>query len=65
MVEKEFTVTGQLKETVGSDKQMLILHHSFFTSSKEQAIKNFHDHFEPELKVIKIFSVVDDKGILV
>lgn len=65
MVNKEFTVTGQLKETRGSEKQMLILHRSFFTSSKEQAIKNFHDHFEPELKVIKIFSVVDEKGILV
>jgi hypothetical protein len=65
MVEKEFIVTGQLKETNGTDKQMLILHRSFFTSSKEEAIKNFHTYFEPELKVIKIFSVVDDKGILV
>jgi hypothetical protein len=65
MVEKEFTVTGQLKETSGEDKQILILHHSFFASSKEQAIKNFHDYFEPKLKVVKIFSVVDDKGILV
>lgn len=65
MVEKEFTVTGQLKETNGSEKQMLILHRSFFTSSKEQAIQNFYNHFEPDLQVVKIFSVVDEKGILV
>lgn len=62
MTDKEFVVTGQLKETNGQEKQMLILHRSFFTTSKEQAIRNFHDYFGPDLEVVKIYSVVDNNG---
>ena len=57
---KEFIVTGQLKQR--KDDQTLILHQSFMTTSKESAIENFHKHFEPDLKIIKIYSVVDEYG---
>lgn len=62
MVKKEFTVTGQLQE---ADGQSLILHGSFFENSREEAIQKFHEHFEPNLKVLKIFSVVNEHGQLV
>ena len=62
MVNKEFIVTGQLQE---SDGQTLILHGSFFETSREQAIEKFHKHFEPNLKVLKIYSVVNEQGQLV
>ena len=62
MVE-EFVVTGQLKQW--HDHQTLILHRSFMTTSRESAIEQFHQHFEPELKVLKIYSVVDQEGNLV
>jgi hypothetical protein len=58
---EEFVVTGQLKN-LSDNNQTLILHRSFITSCKEQAIKDFHSHFEPELKVMKIFSVIDENG---
>jgi len=61
-VKKEFIVTGQLQE---DDGQTLILHGSFFESSREEAIQKFHEHFEPDLKVIKIYSVVNEQGQLV
>jgi hypothetical protein len=60
---KEFTVTGHLRQR--DDGQTLILHRSFMTTSRETAIENFHKHFEPELKILKIYSVVDDEGNLV
>jgi hypothetical protein len=60
---KEFTVTGHLQQR--DDGQTLILHRSFITISRETAIENFHKHFEPELKILKIYSVVDDEGNLV
>jgi hypothetical protein len=63
MVNKEFIVTGQLQQRNGG--QTLILHHSFMTTSRESAIENFHKHFEPDLKILKIYSVVDDEGNLV
>jgi hypothetical protein len=63
MVNKEFIVTGQLQQR--NDGQTLILHHAFMTTSRETAIENFHKHFEPELKILKIYSVVDDEGNLV
>jgi hypothetical protein len=63
MVNKEFIVTGQLQQRNGG--QTLILHHAFMTTSRETAIENFHKHFEPELKILKIYSVVDDEGNLV
>lgn len=62
MVNQEFVVTGQLQE---SDGQTLILHGSFFTTSRENAIEKFHKYFEPDLKVIKIYSVVNEQGQLV
>jgi hypothetical protein len=62
MVKKEFIVTGQLQD---SDGQSLILHGSFFESSREQAIEKFHQHFEPDLKVLKIYSVANEQGQLV
>ena len=63
MVSKEFIVTGQLKQC--HDSQTLILHRSFMTESKETAIQKFHDFFEPDLKIIKIYSVVDEHGNVV
>ena len=60
---KEFVVTGQLKQWY--DNQTLILHQSFVTESKESAIQKFHDHFEPDLKIMKIYSVVDEHGNVV
>jgi len=60
---KEFTVTGHLQQR--DDRQTLILHRSFITVSRETAIENFHKHFEPELRIIKIFSVVDEYGNVV
>ena len=63
MVNKEFVVTGHLQQK--DDDQTLILHSSFMTVSRESAIDNFHKHFEPDLKVIKIFSVVDQYGNVV
>lgn len=60
---KEFTVTGHLQQR--DDGQTLILHRSFITISRETAIENFYKHFEPELKILKIYSVVDDEGNLV
>jgi hypothetical protein len=60
---KEFVVTGQLQQRDGG--QTLILHHTFLTTSRETAIEKFHKHFEPELKILKIYSVVDDEGNLV
>lgn len=62
MVKKEFIVTGQLQDV---DGQSLILHGSFFESSREQAIEKFHEYFEPDLKVLKIYSVVNEQGQLV
>lgn len=62
MTTKEFTVTGQLQESNG---QTLILHGSFFEKSREEAIQKFHEHFEPDLKVIRIYSVVNEHGQLV
>lgn len=62
MVKKEFIVTGQLQD---SDGQNLILHGSFFESSREVAIQKFHEYFEPDLKVMKIYSVVNEQGQLV
>lgn len=62
MVKKEFIVTGQLQDT---DGQTLILHGSFYESSREEAIQKFHEYFEPDLKVIKIYSVVNEQGQLV
>jgi hypothetical protein len=62
MVKKEYIVTGQLQD---SDGQSLILHGSFFESSREQAIEKFHEYFEPDLKVLKIYSVVNEQGQLV
>jgi hypothetical protein len=62
MVKKEFIVTGQLQD---ADGQSLILHGSFFESSREQAIEKFHEYFEPDLKVLKIYSVVNEQGQLV
>ena len=60
---KEFTVTGHLQQR--DDGQTLILHRAFMTTSRESAIENFHKHFEPELKILKIYSVVDDEGNIV
>ena len=60
---KEFTVTGHLQQR--NDGQTLILHRSFITISRETAIENFHKHFEPDLRIIKIFSVVDEYGNVV
>jgi hypothetical protein len=60
---KEFTVTGHLQQR--DDDQTLILHRSFITTSRETAIENFHKHFEPDLRIIKIFSVVDEYGNVV
>lgn len=60
---KEFVVTGHLQQK--NDGQTLILHRSFMTISRETAIENFRKHFEPELKILKIYSVVDDEGNLV
>lgn len=62
MITKEFTVTGQLQESSG---QTLILHGSFFEKSREEAIQKFHKHFEPDLKIIRIYSVVNEHGQLV
>ena len=62
MVKKEFIVTGQLQDT---DGQTLILHGSFFEPSREEAIQKFHEYFEPDLKVMKIYSVVNAQGQLV
>ena len=62
MVDKEFIVTGQLKETQGSEKQTYMLHRSFFAKSKEQAIEFFNKYFLPDLTVIKIYSVIDEYG---
>jgi hypothetical protein len=62
MTTKEFIVTGQLQEENG---QNLILHGSFFESSREAAIQKFHEYFEPDLKVMKIYSVVNEQGQLV
>ena len=63
MVNKEFVVTGHLQQR--DDGQALILHRSFMTISRETAIENFHKHFEPDLRIIKIFSVVDEYGNVV
>jgi hypothetical protein len=60
---KEFVVTGHLRQR--DDDQTLILHRSFMTTSRETAIENFHKHFEPDLRIIKIFSVVDEYGNVV
>jgi hypothetical protein len=60
---KEFIVTGHLQQR--NDGTTLVLHRSFMTVSKEMAIENFHKHFEPDLKILKIYSVVDDEGNLV
>jgi hypothetical protein len=60
---KEFVVTGHLQQR--DSCQTLILHRSFMTTSKETAIENFHKHFEPDLRIIKIFSVVDEYGNVV
>lgn len=65
MVNKEFIVTGHLKETIGSERQTYMLHRSFFAKSKEEAIENFRSYFKPDLEVIKIFSVVDHNGNMV
>lgn len=65
MVNKEFIVTGHLKETKGSEKQTYMLHRSFFVPSKEEAVKLFQSYFEPDLELIKIFSVVDNNGNVV
>ena len=62
MVNKELIVTGQLRDT---DGQNLILHGSFFEPSREAAIQKFHEYFEPDLKVMKIYSVVNEQGQLV
>lgn len=61
-MDKEFIVTGHLREAKSKESQTYIYHRSFFTQSKEQAVKNFHNHFKPNLEVIKIFSVVDEYG---
>jgi hypothetical protein len=60
---KEFVVTGHLRQR--DNDQTLILHRSFMTTSRETAIENFHKHFEPDLRIIKIFSVVDEYGNVV
>jgi hypothetical protein len=60
---KEFVVTGQLQQRNGG--QYLILHRAFMTVSRESAIEKFHKHFEPDLKIIKIYSVVDEEGNIV
>ena len=60
---KEFIVTGQLKQR--HDSQTLILHQSFMSVSKEEAIQKFHNFFEPDLKIMKIYSVVDEHGNIV
>ena len=60
---KEFVVTGHLQQR--DDGQTLILHRSFMTVSIETAIENFHKHFEPDLKIMKIYSVVDEHGNVV
>jgi hypothetical protein len=65
MVNKEFVVTGHLKETIGTQRQTYMLHRSFFVSSKEEAIEHFRSYFEPDLEIIKIFSVVDGNGNMV
>jgi hypothetical protein len=62
-MDKEFVVTAQLQQRNGG--QYLILHRAFMTTSRENAIENFHKHFEPELKIIKIYSVVDEQGNIV
>ena len=60
---KEFVVTGHLQQK--DSGQTLILHRSFMTISRETAIENFHKHFEPDLRILKIFSVVDEYGNVV
>lgn len=65
MIKQEYVVTGHLKESTGEDKQTYLLHRSFFADSKEQAIKFFCAFFEPELTVMKIFSVVDQYGNII
>jgi hypothetical protein len=62
VVNKEFIVTGHLKEINSIERQTYMLHRSFMAMSKEQAIKNFHEYFSPDLEVIKIFSVIDEHG---
>jgi hypothetical protein len=60
---KEFIVTGHLQQR--DSGQTLILHRSFMTVSKESAIEKFRKHFEPDLKILKIYSVIDDEGNIV
>jgi hypothetical protein len=62
-MKQEFVVTGHLKDL--SDNQTLILHRAFMTESKEKAIVEFYDCFQPELEILKIFSVVDQYGNIV
>lgn len=60
MVRKEFIVTGQLKETKGSEKQIYVLHDSFFAYSENEAIEYFISYFKPKLEVVKILSVIEN-----
>jgi hypothetical protein len=60
--QKEYIVTGHLKETNGKEKQTYILHRSIFSDSKDNAINHFKNHFFPDLELIKIFSVTDHNG---
>lgn len=62
MSQQEYTITGHLKETTGTDRQTYLLHGSFWAESKEKAIAYFHEHFKPDLEVIKIYSVIDNHG---
>jgi hypothetical protein len=60
---QEFVVTGQLKDR--ADNQTLILHRAFMSESKEKAIVEFYDCFQPDLEILKIYSVVDQYGNIV
>jgi hypothetical protein len=60
---KEFVVTGQLREK--NDNQNLILHGAFEVTSRDEAVQEFHNHFEPDFEIVKIYSVVDENGNLV
>lgn len=55
----EFLITAQAYAKNDPYKQTILLHDTFFQSDKDTATKEFHNKFESDYKILKVFSAIN------
>lgn len=53
---KQFNVTAQVYNKFDTYKQTMLMNEVVSASSEEEAIKTFQKIFEPDYKVVKVYS---------